>query len=652
MLLPMLLSLAVQAGGAPADEALDFAALVGRTADLDWMLEAPRPGEGVREYEWVPDETGGGPPALRFEGPGAISRLWLSRATGSLEVQVDGVTVGVFPADLAAFASTATEARPDWQQAPLMQVLGHGFTSYLPLPFTSSCTLRWIDAPAGARMQASVRRFGEGVAVRGFTAEDLEQTASKRALRRSIRFLTGGENPVVPVMPAPFKVGAARLRSPELPPSVTDGEFRWPIVGHGIMRWFELDFIHKEAPAPSEEMLRSLVLRIELGSGDLETPGDVLFEVPLGDFFGSAPGANPWLSPWLGYDIDRGVFYCRLPIPYEYGMKICVSSDMTGFARFRMRAGLDPIQDHADMPDLRLHTGWIQGRTAGGSDAASLSAEGPARLAALAFHATSAEADAFVHDGPFAFAGEWGMPTPGALAQVTLWEGPGAFGRSSMIRHYGLDAPTVADGRLEAAAGVRFPGDEPVDYSMFAWWYAPRLATSNLDPVEGLEERLPAPRPTAPFTLVEGAFEAELAPQLRAARGSRLERVLTPWEQGFSRAQYVEWSGAAEGDLMVLTFPVEEVGRYRLTMRLATGPGRGMVQPILDGRAIGEPIDLAAAEDGISAVLDLGSQRMMPRVDHTFGLRTLDGKPVGFDYLLLEPASAPGAEGQDGSSPR
>jgi hypothetical protein len=652
MLLPMLLSLAVQAGGAPADEALDFAALVGRTADLDWMLEAPRPGEGVFEHEWSTDDAGPDSHTLLLEGPGALSRLWLSSASGRLELEIDGVAVAVLPADLAAFAATADDARPDWQKAPLMQVLGHGFTSYLPLPFATSCALRWVDAPAGARMQASVRRFGDGVAVLGFTAEDLEQTASKRALRRSIRFLTGGENPAVPVMPAPFKVGAARLRSPEMPPTVTNGEFRWPIVGHGIMRWFELDFIHKEAPAPSEEMLRSLVLRVELGSGDIEEPGDVLFEVPLGDFFGSAPGANPWLSPWLGYDIDRGVFYCRLPIPYEYGMKICVASDMTGFARFRMRAGLDPIQDHDDLPDLRLHAGWVRGRNADGSQAARLSAEGPARLAALSFHATSAESEAFRHQGPFAFAGAWGMPTPGALAQVTLWEGPGAFGRSSMIRHYGLDAPTVAEGRLEALAGVVFPGDEPVDYGMFAWWYAPRLATSNLDPVEGLEERHPAPRPSAPFALVEGAFEAELAPQLRAARGSRLERIQTPWEQGFSRAQYVEWSGAAEGDLMALTFPVEEVGRYRLTMRLATGPGRGKVQPILDGRAIGEPVDLSAAADGLSEVIDLGSHRMMPRVDHGFALRTLDGKPVGFDYLLLELAAAPGAEGGDGSSPR
>jgi len=644
MLLSMLLTLAVQTEGLPQEPTLAFPDLVERVAELDWMLEAPLPGEGVEEFDatQVAAEQ-----VLEFtvSDAGALARLWVSDRQGRLELTIDGDTVEVLPLDFGLWETQAEADRPLWQNAPLMSSLGRGWVSHLPLPFAASMTLRWHDAPVGARIQCTVRRFGEGVQVVGFSAADLQQ--GNRKIRRALRRLNSTENPDVPIKPAPFKVGGARKRSADAAQMTTNGEFRWPIHGHGILRWFELDFIHKEAPAPDEELLRSLVLRVELGSSDLAAPGEVLFRVPLGDFFGSGPGTQQWQSPHMGFDVEKNTFYFRLPIPYESGLKICVESDLPGIARFRVRAGFDPIPNISDVPPMRLHAGWIYGDHVGSSEDAVLEAAGPARLAALSFTSTSSSTAPFRHDGPFAFASSWGASLAQSLQQVTVWDGPGSFGRTSMIRHFALDAPTNGSGEtLREAAGVLFDGQDEVNYRMFAWWYAPLESTSNLDDPGPVEERLAVALPQPNFLVTPGAFEGEHAAGVLLAPNTKTERIQAPAELGFSRSQYLEWDQVKANDNLVLPFPVYEAGRYRVALRLATGPERGKVQVFLDGRAIGDVLDLHAETAGVSAEFDFGETRMMPRLDHKFALRTLDGKPVGVDYFLLEPIIA-----QESSAP-
>jgi len=634
MLLSMLLTLAVQAEGLSQESPVTFPTLVDQVATLDWILQPPRAGEHVENFDLRAGGEGG-ELVLRLDGAGALARLWLSDAVGTLSLQLDGQELAVLPADLRQWQSLAVDQLPLWQQPPFMATLGRGWSSHLPLPFESKLELHWQGIPSGARLQAGVHRFGEGAAVQGLSAAQLNDSA--RVLRRSLRLLNAKESPATPVQPAPFKVGGARKRAADAPTMTTNGEFRWPIQGHGVLRWFELDFIHKDAPAPPEELLRSLVLRIEIGSADLEKPGTVLFRVPLGDFFGSGPGIQAWQSPWMGYDLERNVFYFRLPIPYQDGIKICVESDLPGIARFRVRAGIDPVQYATEVPPLRLHAGWLPAHGAGLSEQAVLETEGPARLAALSFTATSPSLAPFRHDGPFAFASSWSAPVANALEQVTLWQGPGNFGRSSMIRLFGLDGPVAGPGEaLRVPAGVLFDGEGEVDYSVFAWWYAPMETASNLDDPGELSQRLATPLPEASFPIVAGAFEGELATGVLRAPGTSISRIQAPLEQGFSRAQFLEWEGVKAMDNIVIPFPVIEAGRYRLAIGLAQGPNRGKVQVMIDGRPVGEAIDCYADQAGAGPQHALGELRMLPRLDHKCGLRSLDGKAVGIDYLLLE----------------
>jgi len=95
------------------------------------------------------------------------------------------------------------------------------------------------------------------------------------------------------------------------------------------------------------------------------------------------------------------------------------------------------------------------------------------------------------------------------------------------------------------------------------------------------------------------------------------------------------------GTRMTLQFDVPVGGAYNVTTRLVRGAASGTVQALIDGRPLGSPIDLYAAEAGYVETL-LGRVELAPG-RHTFTL-TVTGKAeasgglgAGLDYVSLEP---------------
>ena len=95
------------------------------------------------------------------------------------------------------------------------------------------------------------------------------------------------------------------------------------------------------------------------------------------------------------------------------------------------------------------------------------------------------------------------------------------------------------------------------------------------------------------------------------------------------------------GTRLTLRFEVPASGAYNVTVRFVRGPAAGIVQPLVDGRPLGSPIDLYAAEAGYVETL-LGRVELA-RGDHTFTLAVTGkaeasgGLGAGLDYLSLEP---------------
>ena len=132
------------------------------------------------------------------------------------------------------------------------------------------------------------------------------------------------------------------------------------------------------------------------------------------------------------------------------------------------------------------------------------------------------------------------------------------------------------------------------------------------------------------------SFDApgERQPGVAVARRERAEDVAS------GNAQ-VALTNEDVGTRMTLAFRVPASGAYNLTARLVRGPASGAVQALVDGRPLGTPIDLYAAEAGhVEALL---GRVELARGDHMFTLAVTGraeasgGLGAGLDYLSLEP---------------
>lgn len=110
----------------------------------------------------------------------------------------------------------------------------------------------------------------------------------------------------------------------------------------------------------------------------------------------------------------------------------------------------------------------------------------------------------------------------------------------------------------------------------------------------------------------------------------------------FSGNAGVLFDNQSDGNRFTLRFEVPGNGAYGVNVRLGTGPDHGIVQPAIDGRPLGDAIDLHSAEPGRTDELTLGRLELAEG-DHTITF-TVNGKAEAstglraqVDYLELQP---------------
>lgn len=109
------------------------------------------------------------------------------------------------------------------------------------------------------------------------------------------------------------------------------------------------------------------------------------------------------------------------------------------------------------------------------------------------------------------------------------------------------------------------------------------------------------------------------------------------------------WTGAQPGEALTLALPVDKSGRYEIIVAMTRAHDYGIVQLLIDGRPVGEPIDLFNARaEGRSDVINtgpisLGAHDLKP--DSTLGVRIVGANEhaakaymFAIDYLRLSPA--------------
>jgi hypothetical protein len=236
------------------------------------------------------------------EGPGAIVRLWTARIDGEVKLYLDGAEEPLLqgPADdffrrpLAAFSEAA-----ELDAASVVGTLYQRDGTYAPIPFARGMRLVWIGNLAHTHFyQVEVRKYEEGARVVTFRPRDLQ------TYRHTIQEVV------------------TTLADPDANLALASGREPRPIdltLGPGAGG----DLLLLEGPGAVDR----LELRLEAGDPVVALRQTVLLvqadghpvpqvESPLGDFFGAAPGINPYQS--LPFTIrPDGTMISRWVMPFQ-----------------------------------------------------------------------------------------------------------------------------------------------------------------------------------------------------------------------------------------------------------------------------------------------------------------------------------------------
>ncbi|MFH1765206.1 MAG: glycoside hydrolase family 172 protein [Gemmatimonadota bacterium] len=244
-------------------------------------------------------------------GPGALVRLWTASIDGEVRLYLDGSEEPLFdgPADdffrrpLEAFPEAA-DLDPDLLRRSLYQRDG----VYAPIPFARGLKLIWIGNLAHTHFyEVEVRKYDVGTRVETFRPDDL------RTYRVAIdEVMAALANPDA-------KLASRSSLSPEPVALRLEPDSGWDVLhfqGPGALERLELKL---EARDLSKALRQTVLLVFADGHPVPQV------ESPMGDFFGAAPGINPYQSLPFTVSPD-GTMISRWVMPFRESLRLRVEN--------------------------------------------------------------------------------------------------------------------------------------------------------------------------------------------------------------------------------------------------------------------------------------------------------------------------------------
>jgi len=246
---------------------------------------------------------------MDVEGPGAIVRFWVTAPAyeGTIRVYLDGSSEPAIAARVDELVGGAALVGP-----PLSEETARGRNLYLPIPYAKHCKVTF-DRPHFFKTrkpedrlyyQINYRTYAPGTDVQSFSMDALEAAKEKVAqLQKDL-------------------LAPAKLRMPNHT-EVSENTER-------IEPGDSFEFLPAAGPATKPGAVYSLWVKLEakdlvqaLRSTVLamEFDGEQTVWSPVGDFFGSGVGVNPFKG-WYRLVKDDGTMMCFWVMPYEKSCKI------------------------------------------------------------------------------------------------------------------------------------------------------------------------------------------------------------------------------------------------------------------------------------------------------------------------------------------
>lgn len=589
------------------------------------------------------------------KGPGAIVRGWSAGMAGILRVELDPAENGAEPAaakpawEGPAYEFLARRSSNYAAQAGVPLEAGDAFSQqdadYLPIPFARGLRVTWegkLDELHFYHLQ--VRQFPTGTAVRTFDAKkDLAEFAPQ--LRAAVQGLT---------QPARSGDGAAHALEGTLAPGRA---WSWSPegTGPGAVRELKLRLDAHSVDAA----LRGCLLRIAFDGSQRPQ-----VEAPVGDFFASGPGVNPFSSLPFTVGPD-GTLACRFVMPYQKTVRMEVVNFTADPVRLSGSVTVGPWT--WDDRSLYFRAKWRADHDllagAGVIDLPYLVAVGQgvfAGCAAMIMNPTGVPTaggnwwgegdEKILVDGervPSTFGTgsedyfnySWSRPDlfDHPYCGQPLDSGPDTAGYVSNHRFQVLDAIPFERSLavlLELWTHNRTPG---LSYARIAYHYARPGAIDDhrgLMPSDLKIPVLPRREPVA----AGGAAGArifgvdQLHPEATAGRVGTEPMPLA------TRLNVLQWQ-AERGALLKLQLPVETAGRYTIHLVAVHRPEGATVRVRLDGQP------LAAGNSDIVAFRSAHAPRLLnvnfksaelAAGAHEIVLEGVEPGPVGLDYLWVK----------------
>lgn len=587
-------------------------------------------------------------------GPGAIVRGWSAGMGGILRVYLDpagdnGADKGALVWEGPAYEFLARRSAHYVKSAGLEMDAGDAFVQqdadYLPVPFARALRVTWEGKLGELHFyHLQVRLYPAGTAVRSFEAKkDLKESeAQLRAAAAGLTHPTGG--PGEPLkLTGTIEPGRNWTWSPEA-------------KGPGAIREFKI----KLGSQALEEALRGCLLRIAFDGSQRPQ-----VEAPVGDFFASGPGVNPFSSLPFSVAPD-GAMTCRFVMPYEKSVRIEIVNYTQKPVALEGSVLLAPWQwnDHS----LYFRAKWRADHDllagAGVMDLPYLVTIGKgvfAGCAAMIMNPTGVPTaggnwwgegdEKFLVDGELApstfgtgsedyFNYSWSRPDlfDHPYCGQPLDSGPDTAGFVSNHRFQVLDAIPFEKSLgafLELWTHNRTPG---LSYARIAYHYARPGAVDDHRGLMPSDLRV-IPLPKREPKMAGGATGArffyadQLHPEATAGRVETAPCSLA------TQLQAVLWQ-AEKGAKLKLNLPVAKDGRAMIHLVAIHRPDGGAVRMLINGQTVpteggGETVKLKSAHaprdlnvNYKSVELKAGSQEIV--------LECVEPGPVGLDYLWVK----------------
>ena len=650
---------------ASAGQTFTYTDLVKRLTDLEGLSVLPVPGEKCQQWSsydraskydektgkyvaWDANGDGGGiirqegdlSVMAEMQGPGVIWRTWSADPeNGRVKVYLDGAAE---PAIDLPFRKWFDGSESPFQGSALCHDASSGKNCFVPIPFQKSCKIV-AERGWGNYFHFTYTTYPKGTVVPTFH-RDLapEEIAALAEANQTLESRRGYD-------PAGRRPGE-RTQSIKVEAKPGETVAVADIVGPQAVTGLRVKF-DPPATGIGVDTLREVCLRIKW---DDEAKPAVW--APLGDFFGTAPGANKYRSLPLGMtDTD---WYALWYMPFAKRAKIEITNDGKEARTLSFRITHAPLTK--PLASLaRFHAKWHRDAFLPSEperraiDWTMLKAKGRGRFVGVTLHVWNpmggwwGEGDEkFFVDGEkfpstfgtgsedyFGYA--WCNPTlfQNAYHDQTHNDGNNR-GHVSVNRWHIVDN-VAFQGQFEADIEKYYPNTRPTLYAATAYFY---LAPGQDDgyPELPLAERADwYARPVR----TTGVLEGEDMQVLECTGGGTEVQELSGFGTGWSSETHLWWTGGKPGSKLTLALPVKDDGQYKMLAQFTKAADYGIVQPYLDGEKLGEPIDLFNKGVIPSGVMDFGVHKLTAGT-HKLTLEITGANPeavksymAGVDYV-------------------